>query len=109
MQEMSPNKNFIRSKVSYRSLLLQLAEESAELTQAALKLVRAMPYSDNPTPVAFSRACKDLEEELSDVIIAANILGLALKTNGISDNHPKLVRWVERLKEKQLKERTRWD
>jgi hypothetical protein len=41
--------------ISDRSKLEQLAEEAAELAQAALKLIRAMP-SDNPTPIELPKA-----------------------------------------------------
>lgn len=106
MQEMSNNKNFIRAHVSNRALLLQLAEEAAEVSQAALKLIRAMPNSDNPTPITFNQACNDLTDELYDVVIAADILGLTLSTKQIPDNHPKVVRWAERIRAKLRKQRT---
>lgn len=44
--------------------LIQLAEEAAELSQAALKLVRAM---DGQTPVTEEEARKHLREEAADV------------------------------------------
>lgn len=99
MQEMS-NKEYIKSRLSNRALLEQLAEEAAEVSQAALKLIRAMPNSDNPTPVTFNEACEDLSNELIDVVIVADILGLTLSTEAIKDDHPKLVRWAERLRPK---------
>jgi NTP pyrophosphatase (non-canonical NTP hydrolase) len=100
MQGMS-NKEYIKSRVSNRALLEQLAEEAAEVSQAALKLIRTMPNSENPTPVTFNQACEDLTQELFDVVIAADILGLTLSTEAIKDDHPKIVRWAERVRAKE--------
>ena len=44
--------------------LIQLAEEAAELSQAALKLIRAK-HGDTPLPEHIARAC--LLEEIADV------------------------------------------
>lgn len=52
-------------------LLRQLAEECAELAQAALKLVRAMC---GETPVALEEAHGDLLEEIADVEVMLNLL-----------------------------------
>ncbi|MBR5588588.1 MAG: hypothetical protein IKW41_00340 [Phascolarctobacterium sp.] len=101
MQEMS-NKEYIKSRISNRALLEQLAEEAAEVSQAALKLIRTMPNSENPMPVTFNEACGKLTDELYDIVIAADILGLTLSTKQISDNHPKIVRWAERLRAKEV-------
>lgn len=100
MQGMS-NKEYIKSHLSNRALLEQLAEEAAEVSQAALKLIRTMPNSENPTPVTFNQACEDLTQELFDVVIAADILGLTLSTEAIKDDHPKIVRWADRVRAKE--------
>lgn len=100
MQRMS-NKEYIKSRLSNRALLEQLAEEAAEVSQAALKLIRTMPNSENPTPTTFNQACEDLTQELFDVVIAADILGLTLSTEAIKDDHPKIVRWAERVRAKE--------
>lgn len=100
MQRMS-NKEYIKSRLSNRALLEQLAEEAAEVSQAALKLIRTMPNSENPTPVTFNQACEDLTQELFDVVIASDILGLTLSTEAIKDDHPKIVRWAERVRAKE--------
>ena len=52
-------------------VLRQLAEESAELCQAALKVVRAM---HGETPVTQVEAQDQLLEEIADVKIMLNIL-----------------------------------
>lgn len=101
MQEMS-NKEYIKSRLSYRALLEQLAEESAELCQAALKVIRATDGSENPTPVVFGEATNAVFEEIDDVLIALDILGFI--SDVVPDNHPKLVRWAQRLREKEAAE-----
>lgn len=56
-------------------LLAGLAEEAAELAQAALKMRRTLDKS-NPTPVSTSEASHRLNEEFADVVLCAAALGL---------------------------------
>lgn len=56
-------------------MLEQLAEEGAELTQAALKLARVL-RQENPTPVTKEEATSHLIEEYTDVVQCAEDLGL---------------------------------
>ena len=56
-------------------VLAQLAEEAAELAQAALKLRRVLD-GRNPTPKDEGECRKNLEEEYSDVVHCAMELGL---------------------------------
>lgn len=56
-------------------LLAGMAEEAAELSQAALKLRRTIDKS-NPTPVSTSEASHRLNEEFADVVLCAAALGL---------------------------------
>lgn len=75
--------------------LIQLAEESAELAQAALKMVRVI-YGD--TPVTFDEACDHLREEIADVKLCADIITSKdddKKIRGIYAD--KYRRWKERL------------
>lgn len=53
-------------KIGTPAMLEQLAEEAAELSQAALKLARVL-RGENPTPVTEERAWKHLVEEYTDV------------------------------------------
>ena len=62
----------IKQHIPQDELLAQLAEECAELSQAALKLRRALT-GINPTPVTAEEARKNLVEETADVY---NVLGL---------------------------------
>lgn len=93
-QTIANDKNYIRDVLSERTLLEQLAEEAAELSQAALKLIRAAGYSNNPTPIIEQEAEANLEEELHDVLAVASLLGII---NYDDDENPKWKRWAERL------------
>ena len=85
------------SDLPYRDLLEQLAEESAELSQAALKLIRAQGMSQNPTPISEDEALDSLKEEANDVLIVLKVLGF-VDQSAVRDWH-KLVRWAKRLQE----------
>lgn len=77
-------------------ILAQLAEEGAELTQAALKLRRAME-GVNPTPVSIQQAGDRLVEEIADVIVCENQL-LGIDWNVVDEIcKRKLGRWEGRL------------
>ena len=88
------DKNYIRDVLSERTLLEQLAEEASELAQAALKLIRAAEYSNNPTPITLQEAEVGLDEELHDVLAVASLLGII---DYDDDENPKWKRWAERL------------
>ena len=96
------NKEYIKSRLSYRALFEQLAEESAELCQASLKVIRAQKDSENPTPVDFRTATGNVLEEFYDVLIVMDILGLTW--DAVPDDHPKVIRWAERLRAKDVAE-----
>lgn len=88
------DKNYILSILDARTLLEQLAEEASELAQAALKLIRAAEYSNNPTPITLQEAEVGLDEELHDVLAVASLLGII---DYDDDENPKWKRWAERL------------
>ena len=77
--------------------LAQLAEECAELSQAALKLRRALT-GINPTPVTAEDARMNLVEETADVY---NVLGLLLDAEDNAEIYEiirrKKARWLNRL------------
>ena len=64
------------SDLPYRDLLEQLAEESAALSQAALKLIRSRGISQRPTPISEDEALASLKKEALDVLIVLLFLGL---------------------------------
>ena len=84
--------------VSERSLLEQLAEEAAELAQAALKYIRTFKDSDNPTPVGEVEALNRIHEEFTDVLLVCDLLGIEKQDDVYLR---KLHRWHERLKENE--------
>lgn len=87
----------IRKAIPITELLAGLAEEAAELAQAALKYRRALDKT-NPTPIdediAYGRMC----EEIADV-------RLYIKTIPVNEKYienvmdQKLRRWADRIKE----------
>ncbi len=87
-------------------LLLQLAEEAAELSQAAMKLRRVMD-GRNPTPVGYQMAVKNLNEEMADVLLCAEQIGSLDEEQITKTKQSKLARWMERLKDLRRKEDAR--
>lgn len=87
----------IKQHIPQDELLAQLVEECAELSQAALKLRRALT-GINPTPVTADEARKNLVEEAADVY---NVLGLLLDTVDNAEIYSiirrKKERWLKRL------------
>ena len=102
-------RDYILDKLDERTLLEQLAEEASELSQAALKLIRAKKLSNNVTPRTEQEATLALAEEITDCCI---VIDLVCAQNGevigaIQENNfakgddvtsnPKWKRWAERL------------
>lgn len=65
----------IKDYLGEAEVLAQMAEEAAELAQAALKLRRAID-GKNPTPKSIEYCRKGLVEEYSDVVHCAIALGI---------------------------------
>lgn len=85
----------IRAMISQEELLAGLAEEATEMAQAALKCRRTLTQL-NPTPVKFPDAAQSLMEEIADVLLYLDVLGVGLSdVAGTMDR--KLSRWVQRL------------
>ena len=85
----------IKLHIPQDELLAQLAEECAELSQAALKLRRALT-GINPTPVTAEEARANLIEEIADVY---NVSGFLLET----EDFLKIYDIVQRKRERWLK------
>ena len=80
-------------------LLTQLAEEAAELSQAALKLRRALTGA-NPTPRTVKECEQGLLEELADVNTCLTVLDYKLELeweNIWGMVGKKMARWADRL------------
>lgn len=92
----------IARRVDAENLLAQIAEESAELAQAALKYRRALQTAGrlkriSPTPKTVKEARENLEEEVADVELSICVLGSVHNPQMIMLNKAK--RWLERLEE----------
>lgn len=78
--------------------LSQLAEECAELTKAALKMVRAM---NGDTPVTVVEARENLTEEIADVnVCMAALQDVAPLSEILEKMTEKANRWEDREDEK---------
>ncbi len=84
-------------------ILRQLAEEAAELSQAALKLDRVID-GRNPTPVGYMAAVEHLNEEIADVRLCTDLLGSVNEHRIHEIKNKKHARWILRLIENQRKE-----
>lgn len=100
---MTTEERFIKNAVSFCDLMNLLAEECAELAQAALKTRRAMEGT-NPTPVTFDEALDHMVEEMQDVRFVTELviddMGHDTTESKMDEiRRVKTARWVERLKE----------
>ena len=87
----------IADKIGTEEVLCQLAEEAAELAQAALKLRRVMDGT-NPSPISMDYAVGNLNEELGDVLVCVSELSDIVDIGAILDNAEiKLKRWRRRI------------
>lgn len=93
---------FIQQRVPKTERLAQLAEEAAELSQAALKLRRAMD-GVNPTPLSLLEAEDKLLEEYADVRLCFDAMERTPKAQKriCTIYTRKLDRWVSRLEAKE--------
>lgn len=87
-------------RIGKPAMLEQLAEESSELTKAALKLARVL-RCENPTPVTLADAQKNLVEEFTDVFQCAAELKIEPDLKQVLS---KQKRFLERWKEQKAKE-----
>ncbi len=88
---------YIRLKLDERTMLEQLAEESAEFTQSVLKLIRAKELNNNFTPLADYEAYNNFYEELRDLEICLVMLGYMHFDCENVHTYRKVKRWAERL------------
>ena len=90
-------------------LLAMLAEECAELAQAALKLRRVIDGT-NPTPVSYHLAMKRLHEEVADVNLCIDQIHCLDDDKLEEIRKTKLARWLTRLMEERKKDDERkWE
>lgn len=94
---------YVINHLDDRTKLEQLAEEAAELSQAALKLIRAKGLSNNVTPIDEKEALQSVREEIIDVLACIKVYDYELDGADVveaMENSPKWLRWAERLKGK---------
>lgn len=93
---------YIANHITDADALCQVAEEAAELAQAALKLRRVLD-GGNPSPVPCEAAVTALCEEIADVNVSvtACLVKLGIPYSVISNfEEQKIERWVQRLQDK---------
>ena len=99
--------DYIRSQLSRVEILAQLAEEAAELSQAALKLRRVLD-GRNPTSIDYGLeiAKKELLEEMADVNVCVKALGMSFQREDIKElSSKKTSRWKNRLARREMLEK----
>lgn len=92
---------YIKDQCPMDHRLAQLAEECAELSQAALKMRRTMGWG-TPTPVTPTVARFALMDEMADVLgcILVIVSRVNIESGYICDQmNDKLRRWADRLRE----------
>lgn len=95
------NNNFetISKVLPKREIYEMLAEETAELSQAALKCIRAEKLNLHPTDKSEEDAKANLEEEMNDVLFCIYALGFdKLPSKEELNNSQKMTRLLNRLK-----------
>ena len=91
----------IIEKIGMQAMMEQLAEESAELCQSALKVARILG-GKNPTPNTAEEAKANLTEEIADVFLCVELLkdhGEVQIRDIQSIMSAKLKRWESRLEQ----------
>lgn len=89
---------YILTELTPADLYGQLAEEAAELAQAALKVQRIL-LGRNPPATTADEAIANLTEELSDVCLLLELMELEPSTEVMD---AKTARWYGRLKERDI-------
>lgn len=104
MSERTKMNIYVREHLPETEILAQLAEEAAELAQAALKYRRTIDRENtNPTTTTAIDAYDNLIEEIGDVVCCLGALGVHVHTNRPIWNGAaaKLERWVDRLETRE--------
>lgn len=90
------NIKYVQNKLSRRDLYEMLAEEAAELSQAALKVIRAEGMSGSVTPITAEEAHANLNEEVVDVLVVLAALNVEIFNAKLAEE--KVQRWADRLR-----------
>lgn len=95
--------HYVHSKLGRKLLIMQLAEESAELSQACLKYLRALDGTNLCAEQDQEVYMDNIVEEYSDVANVAEVAWIHLDYEIIAN---KAERWADRLKELEEREGT---
>lgn len=88
---------YAKNNLEEKERILALAEEASELSQAALKLHRAMS-GKNPTPITVDEAMANVLEEYGDVENVMETLITATQKNDLLKiRSRKMIRWSSRI------------
>ena len=90
---MQTKQDYIARSIGWEALYTQLAEEAAELAQAAIKVAR-ITHGTNPTPISLIEAKNMVREELTDVVQCATYLEFDVDYEQIKH---KEERWANRI------------
>ena len=93
--------HYVHSKLDRKLLIMQLAEESAELSQACLKYLRALDGTNLCAEQDQEVYMDNIVEEYSDVANVAEVAWIHLDYEIIAN---KAERWADRLKELEERE-----
>lgn len=85
--------DIIEMTIGTAALFEQLAEECTELAKASLKVARKL-RGENPTPISMEDAVENVNEEFSDILLVADVIGLFGEDERIEK---KRLRWIERI------------
>jgi len=89
--------NDVLDLIGQPAVFEQLAEEAAELAQAALKYARIL-RGENPTPMSAKDGYEHVVEEYTDVMLCAKTLDLQPNRLLMDFKHQ---RWLTRILEKK--------
>ena len=92
------NRNVVKDTIGIAALYEQLAEECTELGKAALKKSRKL-RGENPTPLTNEEIDANVIEELTDIQLVADTLGIEYDKDIYTN---KLNRWTKRVKAKEV-------
>lgn len=89
--------SYIQENIDERVMLELIAEEAAELSQAALKHIRSK-YKGNPTPKSAFETYDALIEEVRDLNTVLMVAGLqTVNYANVKENEAKIQRWASRI------------
>ena len=91
--------DYIVENTNTLTILLALAEEASELSQAALKYARALELVKHPTPVSAEEALQNIQEEFDDLYTVTLVAKYKNLICPWIVSNKKIERWANRLRE----------